>query len=81
MPTLEWIGKDKVVNHHREVPSRVLEERYTYDVESENLIVHGDKPAGAQSSAAPVRGPGEVYLHRPAVQYGQRGLGVQRQRK
>lgn len=20
MPTLEWIGKDKVVNHHQEVP-------------------------------------------------------------
>ena len=26
MPTLEWIGKDKVVNHHLEVPYRVLEE-------------------------------------------------------
>lgn len=25
MPTLEWIGKDKVVNHHMEVPFRVLE--------------------------------------------------------
>ena len=22
MPTLEWIGKDKVVNHHQEVPFR-----------------------------------------------------------
>lgn len=77
MPTLEWIGKDKVVNHHREVPSRVLEERYTYDVESENLIVHGDRPAGAQSSAAPVRGTGEVRLYRPALQHGKRGLDLQ----
>nr|WP_325214173.1 site-specific DNA-methyltransferase [uncultured Oscillibacter sp.] len=42
MPTLEWIGKDKVVNHHQEVPFRVLEDRYTYGAESENLIVHGD---------------------------------------
>ena len=25
MPTLEWIGKSKVVNHHQEVPFRVLE--------------------------------------------------------
>ena len=25
MPTLEWIGKDKVVNHHQKVPYRVLE--------------------------------------------------------
>jgi adenine-specific DNA-methyltransferase len=30
MPTLEWIGKDKVVNHHLEVPYRVLEHQYTY---------------------------------------------------
>lgn len=42
MPMLEWIGKDKVINHHQEVPFRVLEERYTYGAESENLIVHGD---------------------------------------
>lgn len=30
MPTLEWIGKDKVVNHHLAVPYRVLEHSYTY---------------------------------------------------
>ena len=24
MPTLEWIGKEKVINHHQEVPFRVL---------------------------------------------------------
>ena len=24
MPTLNWIGKDKVVNHHLDVPFRVL---------------------------------------------------------
>ncbi len=33
MPTLEWIGKDKVVNHHQEVLFRVLEEQYTYGAE------------------------------------------------
>lgn len=43
MPTLEWIGKDKVVNHHMEVPYRVLEERYTYNAEtSDNMIIRGD---------------------------------------
>ena len=43
MPTLEWIGKDKVVNHHLEVPYRVLEERYTYNAKtSENMIIRGD---------------------------------------
>ena len=25
MPTLEWIGKKAVVNHHREVPFRLLQ--------------------------------------------------------
>ena len=30
MPTLEWIGKDKVVNHHQEVPYRVLERQCIY---------------------------------------------------
>ncbi len=50
MPTLEWIGKEKVINHHQEVPFRVLERQYSYDsngqVEadngSENMIIHGD---------------------------------------
>ena len=50
MPTLEWIGKDKVINHHQEVPFRVLERRYSYDEAgqhdadngSENMIVRGD---------------------------------------
>ena len=30
MPTLEWIGKDKVINHHLDVPYRVLEWKYSY---------------------------------------------------
>ena len=50
MPTLDWIGKDKVVNHHLDVPYRVLERVYSYDQAgqhdadngSENMIIHGD---------------------------------------
>ena len=43
MPTLEWIGKSKVINHHQEVPYRVLERRYSYgDADSGNMIIHGD---------------------------------------
>lgn len=44
MPTLEWIGKDKVINHHNEVPYRVLDKVYTYNAEeeSENKIIRGD---------------------------------------
>lgn len=50
MPTLNWIGKDKVINHHQEVPFRVLEHKYGYsdgietteETNSGNLIIHGD---------------------------------------
>lgn len=50
MPTLDWIGKSKVINHHLDVPFKVLEKQYTYEngnVESENRvsenrIIHGD---------------------------------------
>ncbi|WIV13670.1 hypothetical protein [Proteiniborus sp. MB09-C3] len=26
MPTLNWIGKEKVINHHLDVPYRVLDQ-------------------------------------------------------
>ena len=43
MPTLDWIGKSKVINHHQEVPYRVLERRYSYgDADNGNMIIHGD---------------------------------------
>ena len=43
MPSLNWIGKDKVLNHHNEVPYRVLDKKYSYGDESaENMIIHGD---------------------------------------
>ncbi len=33
MPTLNWIGKDKVVTHYRDVPYRVLEHKYGFTSE------------------------------------------------
>ena len=45
MPTLEWIGKKAVLNHHREVPYHLLrcEERLSAgDPGSGNLLVQGD---------------------------------------
>ena len=42
MPTLDWIGKDKVINHHMDVPYRVLEPQYTYGEDTGNMIIHGD---------------------------------------
>ena len=46
MPTLNWIGKDKVVNHHLDVPFRTLEKQYTFAPNGGdndgNMIIHGD---------------------------------------
>jgi adenine-specific DNA-methyltransferase len=50
MPTLNWIGKDKVINHHLDVPFKVLEHSYGYnngqqterETGSGNMIIHGD---------------------------------------
>ena len=45
MPTLDWIGKDAVVKHHKDVPYRLLEpvaELSCGDPASGNLIVQGD---------------------------------------
>ena len=51
-PCQPWNGsvKNKVVNHHQEVPFRVLERQYSFDEQgqhienngSENMIIHGD---------------------------------------
>lgn len=44
MPTLNWIGKEKVLTHHNEVPYRVLDRKYTFGdtPDSGNMIIHGD---------------------------------------
>jgi len=49
MPTLTWVGKDKVVNHHHDVPLRVLQREYTHTAptgtpanSTDNRIIHGD---------------------------------------
>ena len=50
MPELNWVGKDKVITHHLDVPYRVLDRQYSYDEHgqhqedngSQNMIIHGD---------------------------------------
>lgn len=43
MPTLNWIGKDKVINHHLDVPFHTLDIQYTVgDSDSGNKIINGD---------------------------------------
>jgi len=49
MPTLNWVGKDKVVNHHHDVTFRLLDKQYTFTANegatansTDNRIIHGD---------------------------------------
>lgn len=44
MPVLTWIGKDKVVNHDKELPFRVLKpvKELSVGENSENLLIEGD---------------------------------------
>jgi adenine-specific DNA-methyltransferase len=43
MPILNWIGKDAVVNHDKDVPFRLLKKNKSKSVgDSENLIIEGD---------------------------------------
>lgn len=74
MPTLEWIGKSKVVNHHLEVPYQVLERKYSYDEKgqhdadngSQNMIIHGDNLAALKSLLPQYEGRIQcIYLDPP----------------
>ncbi len=50
MPTLNWIGKEKIIHHHLDIPYRVLNHGYGFteqgnqqhETGSGNSIIHGD---------------------------------------
>ncbi len=41
LPTLNWLGKDKVVTYHQKVPYHFLDKKFSIG-NSENAIIHGD---------------------------------------
>ena len=41
MPVLDWLGKDKVINHHRAAPFHFLDKKFSVG-SSSNKIIHGD---------------------------------------
>jgi adenine-specific DNA-methyltransferase len=75
MPTLNWIGKDKVVSHHQDVPYRVLEHQYgftskkgeqTEQTQSGNKIIHGDNLEALKSLLPQYEGKVDVvYIDPP----------------
>ena len=42
MPTLNWLGKDKVVTYDAQVAYHVLNHKYNFGGDTQNKIIHGD---------------------------------------
>ena len=50
MPVLNWIGKDKIVNHDKDLPFRVLKpSRELSEGASDNLVIRGDNLEGLKA--------------------------------
>ncbi|MFC0930264.1 site-specific DNA-methyltransferase [Pasteurella multocida] len=56
MPQLTWIGKDKVKNHHHDVPFHLLEKQYEFQADTDkphnrtdNILIHGDNLTALKS--------------------------------
>ncbi len=41
MPSLNWLGKDKVITYHQKVPFHFLDKKFSVG-NSDNMIIHGD---------------------------------------
>ena len=75
MPTLNWIGKDKVISHHQDVPYRILEHKYGFTAEngeqttttnSGNKIIHGDNLEALKSLLPEFEGKVDIiYIDPP----------------
>lgn len=75
MPSLNWIGKEKIITHHAEVPFRVLEHRYGFNsaspeddslVGTGNKIIHGDNLAALKSLLPEYEGQVDcIYIDPP----------------
>jgi adenine-specific DNA-methyltransferase len=73
MPTLQWVGKDQVVNHHHEVPFRVLNTQSSYRAPdgapantTANRIIHGDNLEALKSLLPELEGKVNcIYIDPP----------------
>lgn len=81
MPELNWVGKNKVVNHHLDVPYRVLERQYSFDADdrhdgdngSKNMIIHGDNLEALKSLLPRYEGQVDVIYIDPPYNTGNEG--------
>lgn len=74
MPELTWVGKDKVITHHLDVPYHVLERQYSFDEQgqhaddngSPNMIIHGDNLEALKSLLPQYEGKVDcIYIDPP----------------
>ena len=73
MPTLHWVGKEKVVNHHHDVPFRVLNKVSSFRApegtpvnSNDNRIIHGDNLEALKSLLPEFEGQVKcVYIDPP----------------
>ncbi len=43
MPYIDWLGKDDVVHHHKEIPYKTIScQEIVGDIDNENMIIKGD---------------------------------------
>ena len=72
MPTLNWIGKEKVMTHHHDVPFHVLDHKYGFDSSNPgdssftgngNMIIRGDTYC-TRNITPEIRGPHQMLIHR-----------------
>lgn len=66
MPTLNWIGKEAVVDHHRHIPTRLLEcdPKLSFgDPDAENLLVEGDNLEALKALLPRYRGQPHLSKH------------------
>ena len=81
MPELNWVGKNKVINHHLDVPYRVLERQYSFDQAgqheedngSENMIIHGDNLEALKALLPRYEGQVDVIYIDPPYNTGNEG--------
>lgn len=82
MPTLNWIGKERVVIHHQQVPFKTLSLTYGYSAEhgreeglstgSDNLIVFGDNLLGLKALLPRLEGRVKCIYNDPPYNTGER---------
>jgi adenine-specific DNA-methyltransferase len=80
MPTLNWIGKERIVNHHKEVPFYSFKKNYSFPPETAddasrrpNLVIHGDNLYALKSLLPVYEGKVDLVYIDPPYNTGNEG--------